>query len=135
MKVITFGTFDLFHIGHLNMIKKCLEYGDQLFVGISTDNFNFSKKKRYPIINQNERLEIIKNIKGVTDCFFEENFELKREYIEKFKADIFIIGDDWKGKFDYLNDICKVIYLPRTLNISTTELIERIERIENNIMS
>jgi len=132
MKVITFGTFDLFHIGHLNMIKKCLEYGDQLFVGISTDNFNFSKKKRYPIINQNERLEIIKNIKGVTECFFEESFELKREYIEKFKADIFIIGDDWKGNFDYLNDICKVIYLPRTLNISTTELIERIQ---NNFMS
>tara|TARA_B100001123_G_C15207047_1_gene985697 strand:+ start:522 stop:926 length:405 start_codon:yes stop_codon:yes gene_type:complete len=127
MKVMTCGTFDLFHIGHLNMIKKCLEYGDELFVGISTDNFNFRKKKRFPIVNQNERLEIIKNIKGVTECFFEESLELKREYIKKFNADIFIIGDDWRGKFDYLNEICQVIYLPRTENISTTEIIDKIQ--------
>ncbi len=124
---MTCGTFDLFHIGHLNMIKKCLEYGDELFVGISTDNFNFRKKKRFPIVNQNERLEIIKNIKGVTECFFEESLELKREYIKKFNADIFIIGDDWRGKFDYLNEICQVIYLPRTENISTTEIIDKIQ--------
>ncbi len=109
------------------MIKKCLEYGDELFVGISTDNFNFRKKKRFPIVNQNERLEIIKNIKGVTECFFEESLELKREYIKKFNADIFIIGDDWRGKFDYLNEICQVIYLPRTENISTTEIIDKIQ--------
>lgn len=127
MKVITFGTFDLFHIGHLNMIKKCLDYGDELFVGISTDEFNFTKKQRYPIINQSERLKIINNIKGVTGCFFEESLELKREYIKKYNADIFIIGDDWKGKFDDLNDICQVIYLPRTENISTTNLIEKIQ--------
>jgi len=127
MRIITFGTFDLFHIGHLNMIKNCLKMGDELIVGISTDKFNFEKKKRYPIINQNERLEIIKNIKGVTECFFEESFELKKHYIQKYNADIFIIGNDWEGKFDYLNDICKVIYLPRTENISTTELIEKIQ--------
>ena len=130
MIVITFGTFDLFHIGHLNMLNKCKKYGDKLIVGVSTDNLNYSKKNRYPIISENNRIEIIKNIKVVDEVFLEESLELKEEYIKQYKADIFIIGDDWKGKFDNLNKLCKVIYLPRTKDISTTNILNDIKKIK-----
>lgn len=133
MIVITFGTFDLFHIGHLKMLNRCKEYGDKLIVGISTDKLNYNKKSRYPIINQYQRKEIVQNIKCVNETFFEESLELKREYINKYKADIFVIGDDWKGKFDDLNDLCKVIYLERTKNISTTKLIDDINNIIHSL--
>ena len=128
MIIITFGTFDLFHIGHLNMINRCKKYGDKLIVGISTDKLNYSKKNRYPIINEKNRMEIVKNLKAVDDVFFEESLELKEQYIKKYNADIFIIGDDWKGKFDYINKFCKVIYLPRTSNVSTTDILNGIKR-------
>ena len=126
MIVITFGTFDLLHIGHINILKRCKKYGDKLIVGISTDKLNYDKKKRYPIYNETDRLNIIKSISYVDDVFLEESLELKREYIIKKNADILIMGDDWKGKFDYLNDICQVIYLPRTKEISTTKVIDKI---------
>ena len=128
MIIITFGTFDLFHIGHLNMINRCKKYGDKLIVGISTDKLNYSKKNRYPIINERNRMEIVKNLKAVDEVFFEESLELKEQYIKKYNADIFIIGDDWKGKFDYINKFCKVIYLPRTSNVSTTDILNGIKR-------
>jgi glycerol-3-phosphate cytidylyltransferase len=126
MNIITFGTFDLFHIGHLNMLNRCKTYGDKLYIGVSTDELNFKKKNRYPIINQHDRKKIIENIRCVDDVFFEEELELKAEYIKKYKADIFIIGDDWTGKFDDMNEYCKVIYLPRTSYISTTDLRSKI---------
>ena len=125
--VITFGTFDLFHIGHINMLNKCKEYGNKLIVGVSSDKLNYKKKERNPIFNQYDRMEIIKNIRCVDEVFIEESLELKRDYIKKYNADIFIIGDDWKGKFDYVSDLCKVIYLNRTENISTTEIIDNIK--------
>ena len=128
MIVITFGTFDLFHIGHLKMLNRCKKYGDKLIVGISSDNLNYLKKNRYPIISQNNRIEIIKNIKVVDKVFIEESLELKEEYIKQYKADIFIIGDDWKGKFDHLNKLCKVIYLPRTKDVSTTDILKDIKK-------
>lgn len=123
MKIITFGTFDLFHIGHLNMLNNCKKYGDELIVGVSSDELNYKKKNKYPIINEKDRMEIIRNIKCVDFVFLEESLELKKEYIEKYKADLFIIGDDWKGKFDNFN----VIYLPRTKNISTSQIIQFIK--------
>lgn len=125
--IITFGTFDLLHIGHINMLNKCKEYGDKLIVGISSDNLNYKKKKRYPIFKQDDRIEIIKNIKCVDEVFLEESLEKKEDYIINHKADIFIIGDDWKGKFDNMNSVCKVIYLNRTENISTTDIISNIK--------
>lgn len=128
MIVITFGTFDLFHIGHLNMLNRCKEYGETLIVGVSTDDLNYFKKSRYPVIGQNNRIEIIKNIKVVNDVFFEESLELKEDYIKKYKADILVIGDDWKGKFDHLNKICKVVYLPRTEDVSTTDILNDIKK-------
>jgi glycerol-3-phosphate cytidylyltransferase len=127
MRIITFGTYDLFHIGHLKIIKRCKNMGDYLVVGISTDKFTYQKKHRYPIVNQNNRKEILESIKYIDEVFFEDSMEKKREYILKYKADILVMGDDWKGKFDEFNDICKVVYLPRTPSVSTTKLIEVIK--------
>ena len=130
MKVITFGTFDLLHIGHINVLEKCKNYNNEInevIVGISSDKFSFEKKNRYPVFNQKQRKKILESLKFVDKVFYEESFEKKREYILENKADIFIMGDDWKGKFDFLNDICNVIYLPRTPSVSTTEIIEIIK--------
>ena len=126
--VITFGTYDLFHIGHHNILKRAKEYGDKLVVGISTDALNYKKKQKYPVYSESERKTILSSIKYVDQVFFEESLEQKREYILKYKDDILIMGDDWKGKFDELNDICKVIYLPRTENISTTQIKSDIKK-------
>ncbi|WP_042150732.1 MULTISPECIES: adenylyltransferase/cytidyltransferase family protein [unclassified Pseudoalteromonas] len=128
-RVITFGTFDLFHVGHLNILKRAAALGDTLIVGISTDALNYSKKQRYPICPQNSRSEIIDALKCVSEVFYEDSLELKRQYIIDYKAEILVMGDDWKGKFDEFKDICEVIYLPRTPSISTTELIEIVKEI------
>lgn len=125
--VITFGTFDLFHIGHLNILNRCKKYGDRLIVGVSSDNLNYRKKQKHPIINQNDRMNIIKNLKCVDSVFLEESLELKREYIKKYNADILIMGDDWQGKFNHMSDICRVLYLKRTQNISSTDIINFIK--------
>lgn len=125
-RVITFGTFDLFHLGHKRILEKALSYGDYLIVGVSSDELNIIKKNRKPIYSIQDRLEIISSIKFVDEVFIEESLEKKREYIQKYKADIMVIGDDWKGQFDYLHDICQIIYLPRTPSVSTTEIIEKI---------
>lgn len=127
MRIITFGTFDLFHIGHINILKRAKELGDELIVGVSTDKFTFSKKNRNALFNENERKKILESIKFVDEVFFEESFEKKREYILKYKADIFVMGNDWEGKFDELNDICKVVYLDRTPTVSTTNIIKNIK--------
>lgn len=129
-KVITFGTFDLFHIGHLQILKRAKVLGDYLIVGVSTDALNFSKKQRNPICNENHRMDIIQELKCVDEVFFEDSLELKRQYIVDTKADVLVMGDDWKGRFDEFNDICDVIYLPRTPSISTTELIEIVRDVE-----
>lgn len=126
-RVITFGTFDLFHYGHLMILERAAKLGDELFVGVSSDALNFSKKARYPIYSEIERMAIVKALKCVTETFIEESLELKREYLLKYNADILIMGDDWKGKFDEFKDIIEVVYLPRTPSISTTMLIEKIQ--------
>ncbi|WP_448213052.1 adenylyltransferase/cytidyltransferase family protein [Colwellia sp. MEBiC06753] len=126
-RVITFGTFDIFHVGHLNILKRAAELGEHLIVGVSTDALNFSKKSRYPICPQHSRADIIEALQCVNEVFFEESLDLKRQYILEHKADILVMGDDWKGKFDEFNDICQVVYLPRTPSISTTELIEIVK--------
>ena len=127
MIIITFGTFDLLHIGHINILERAKSLGDKLIVGISSDKFSFQKKNRYPIYNQNERKKILESLEFVDEVFFEESFEQKREYITKYKADIFVMGNDWEGRFDEFNDVCKVQYFDRTPSISTTEIIEKIK--------
>ncbi|MGR5142811.1 adenylyltransferase/cytidyltransferase family protein [Photobacterium sp. DNB23_23_1] len=123
-RIITFGTFDVFHIGHINILERCASLGDTLIVGISSDQLNFSKKNRSPIYDQESRIKIVQSLKFVDEVFIEHSLERKREYIEFYRADVLAMGDDWKGKFDELNDICEVVYFPRTPSISTTEIIE-----------
>ncbi|WP_234264179.1 adenylyltransferase/cytidyltransferase family protein [Hydrogenophaga sp. NFH-34] len=117
--VITYGTFDLFHIGHLNLLKRLRNLGTKLIVGVSTDEFN-SKKGKSTIIPFADRLEIVKNIKYVDLAIPEITWEQKIEDIKKYDAKIFGIGDDWEGKFDNLKAYCEVKYLKRTDNISST---------------
>lgn len=126
-KVITFGTFDLFHIGHVNILERAASLGDQLIVGVSSDELNYAKKGFYPYFAITDRIKIISSIKFVDNVFIEESLEKKEDYISHYEADILVMGEDWEGKFDYLTTICKVIYLPRTENISTTSLKERIK--------
>ena len=124
--VITFGTFDVFHVGHLRIIERAAEYGDRLVVGVSADELNKRKKNREPVFSQDERMAIVAALKPVDEVFVEESLELKREYIQKYAADVLVMGDDWAGRFDEFKDICEVVYLPRTPAISTTALIEKI---------
>ncbi len=127
-RVITFGTYDLFHIGHLRILERSKQNGDYLIVGISTDALNYSKKQKNPICNQNDRMDIIKALSVVDEVFFEESLELKGEYIKKYKADVLVMGDDWAGRFDMFKELCEVVYLPRTPSVSTTAIIEIIKR-------
>ena len=118
--IITFGTFDVFHVGHVNILQRASALGDALIVGISTDEFNYRKKGRYPIYKQQDRMKIVNGLRYVNLCFYEESLELKREYIERYQADTLVMGDDWKGRFDDYRDICEVVYLQRTPSVSTT---------------
>ncbi len=124
--VITFGTFDVFHVGHLRMIERAAALGDRLVVGVSADELNLRKKGREPIFSEAERVEIVAALKPVSDVFVEESLELKRDYVLQYGADVLVMGDDWQGKFDELNDVCEVVYLTRTPAVSTTALIEKI---------
>jgi choline-phosphate cytidylyltransferase/glycerol-3-phosphate cytidylyltransferase len=127
MRVITFGTYDIFHVGHVNIMERAKLHGDHLIVGVSSDKLNISKKGRPPVYCEEDRLHIIRSMRCVDEVFLEESLELKAEYIKYYNADILIMGDDWQGKFDHLKDICQVIYLPRTPSISTTEIIEVVK--------
>ncbi len=124
--VITFGTFDVLHLGHLRVLERARALGDRLVVGVSSDALNRSKKDRDPVFGEAERMRIIGALKVVDEVFVEESLELKRHYIEEHRADVLVMGDDWAGKFDELGDICSVVYLPRTPSVSTTAIIERI---------
>ena len=125
-RVVTFGTYDVFHAGHLNLLERAKSLGDKLIVGVSTDALNVSKKGRPPVFSQDERLRIVQALRCVDEVFLEESLELKREYLLQHKADILAMGDDWKGRFDEFSDICKVVYFERTPAISTTAVIEKI---------
>lgn len=129
-RIITFGTFDVLHIGHIKILERAKKQGDYLIVGVSSDALNFSKKNRYPVYPDAERLEIIKSLKFVDEVFLEESLELKAQYLKDYKADCLVMGDDWAGKFDHLKDICEVHYLPRTENVSTTQIIAQIKKYD-----
>ena len=126
-KIITVGTFDVLHIGHIRILKRAREHGDHLIVGLSSDELNFNKKGRNPIYSFQSREELLSSMRFVDEVFKEESLEQKREYILKYNADVLVMGDDWAGKFDEFKDVCEVIYLPRTPSISTTEIIEIIK--------
>ncbi len=121
IRVITYGTFDLFHYGHLKILQRAKELGDFLAVAVSTDEFNRVKNKQctYPY---SHRAQIVEAIKYVDLVIPEENWEQKENDIIKYRIDTFVMGDDWKGKFDHLEQFCKIVYLERTPAISTTRI-------------
>jgi glycerol-3-phosphate cytidylyltransferase len=131
LRVVTFGTFDVLHIGHINILERSKALGNYLIVGVSSDQLNYSKKKRFPIYDQAQRIKIIQSLKFVDEVFLEESLALKRQYLSTYSADmdILVMGDDWSGKFDEFKDICDVVYLQRTPSISTTEIIEIVKKI------
>ncbi len=119
--VLTYGTFDMFHVGHLRLLKRAKEFGDELIVAVSTDKFNMKKNKKV-LIPFEQRKEIVESVKYVDRCIAETTWEQKVEDIKRHNVDVLVMGDDWRGKFDYLNEYCEVIYVERTQNISTTQL-------------
>jgi glycerol-3-phosphate cytidylyltransferase len=128
-RIITFGTFDVLHIGHVRILQRAKLLGTHLTVGVSTDALNWSKKQKKTVYSQYDRLEIVKAISGVDQVFFENSLEEKGRYIVDHKADVLVMGDDWAGRFDEFKSLCEVVYLPRTEGISTTQLLEEIRAI------
>ena len=124
-RVITYGTFDLFHYGHLNLLTRARELGDYLIVGLSTDEFNREKNKEC-VFSYETREKMLLSLRCVDLVIPENSWEQKIEDVKRYGADVFVMGDDWKGKFDYLSDYCEVVYLPRTPEISTSALKEKI---------
>ena len=130
-KVITYGSYDLLHIGHINLLRRAKELGDYLIVGVSTDEFNTLKHKK-SFLSYEHRKIILESIKYVDEVIPEEKWEQKTLDISGHGVAVFVMGDDWKGKFDHLRNLCEVVYLERTQNISTTlvknEIIKNLSR-------
>ena len=126
-RIVTFGTFDLLHIGHVNLLRRASELGTRLIVGVSSDELNVRKKGLHPAYSTEDRLAIVHALRFVGEVFVEHSLEEKRAYLLEHRADVLVMGDDWAGKFDEFSDICKVVYLPRTEGISTTEVKSHIK--------
>src|SRR5690606_24320090 len=118
--VITYGTFDVVHIGHINLLRRARELGDRLVVGLSTDEFN-SKKHKSALLNYANRKAVLEAIRYVDLVIPEASWEQKIEDVKTHGVAVFVMGDDWTGKFDFLRDACEVVYLPRTAEISRSE--------------
>lgn len=127
---ITYGTFDLFHIGHLNLLKRIKAMCTNLIVAVSTDEFNTLKGK-HCVIPYEQRAAIVASSKYVTKVIPEETWDQKKNDITQYNVDCFIMGDDWTGKFDYLTEYCDVLYIPRTPDISTTELKGKLSNLSS----
>lgn len=127
IKVITYGTFDLLHYGHINLLRRAKELGDYLVVAISTDEFNSIKNKK-SYFNYEKRKMILEAIRYVDEVIPEESWEQKIVDVRERNIDVFVMGDDWKGKFDYLKEYCEVVYLERTPDISMTQIKESLQK-------
>ena len=127
-KVITYGTYDLFHVGHLNMLKRAKALGDYLIVAVSSDRFNWEEKNKKCFVKDVDRAAIVEAIKYVDEVIFEDSWEQKKTDVSKYDVDVFVIGDDWKGEFDFLKEHCEVVYLSRTEGISTTQIKEELKK-------
>ena len=121
-KVITYGTFDLLHAGHINLLRRAKELGDYLIVVVSTDEFNWNEKRKKCYFSYEERKKLVEAVRYVDLVIPEENWDQKISDVKEYHVDTFVMGDDWKGKFDFLKDYCEVVYLPRTEGISTTKI-------------
>lgn len=123
-KVITYGTFDLLHAGHINLLRRAKELGDYLIVVVSTDEFNWEQKQKKCYFSYEERKKLVEAVRYVDLVIPETSWEQKINDVKEYHVDTFVMGDDWKGKFDFLKDYCEVVYLPRTEGISTTKIKE-----------
>lgn len=121
-KVITYGTFDLLHYGHIELLRRAKQYGDYLIVALSTDEFNLKSKNKKCYFTYEQRKTLLEAIRFVDLVIPEENWEQKVRDVKEFRVDTFVMGNDWEGKFDFLKEYCDVVYLPRTPEISTTQI-------------
>lgn len=126
-KVITYGTFDLLHYGHINLLRRAKEQGDYLIVALSTDEFNWNEKRKKCFFTYEQRKKLLEAIRYVDLVIPEENWAQKVSDVQEFRVDTFVMGDDWEGKFDFLRDYCEVVYLPRTPEISTTQIKQELK--------
>ena len=126
-KVITYGTFDILHFGHINLLKRAKELGDYLIVALSTDEFNWNSKQKKCYYDYNTRKMMLESIRYVDLVIPEENWEQKVTDVQEFAVDVFVMGDDWVGEFDFLKEHCEVVYLPRTPDIATSQIKKDIE--------
>lgn len=127
-KVITYGTFDLLHWGHINLLKRAKDLGDYLIVAVSSDEFNKLKDKKSYHSYENRKM-ILEAVRYVDEVIPEHDWKQKVEDVQKRGVDIFVMGDDWKGQFDFLEELCEVIYLPRTAGISTTKIKKELLKV------
>ena len=121
-RIITYGTFDLLHYGHINLLKRAKALGDYLIVALSTDEFNLNEKNKKCYFTYEERKKMLESLRCVDLVIPEKSWEQKVVDVEKYEVDVFTMGDDWKGKFDYLQEKCDVVYFERTPEISTTKI-------------
>ncbi len=121
-RVITYGTYDLLHYGHINLLQRAKALGDYLIVALSTDEFNRNMKHKKCYFTYDERKRLLEAIRYVDLVIPEESWEQKISDVKEYHVDTFVIGDDWTGKFDFLKEYCDVVYLPRTPEISTTRI-------------
>lgn len=128
-RIITYGTFDLLHYGHINLLRRAKQQGDYLIVALSTDEFNWNSKQKKCYFEYERRKALLEAIRFVDLVIPEERWEQKAEDIKLYHVDTFVMGDDWEGKFDFLKEYCEVVYLPRTPEISTTQIKQEIKGI------
>lgn len=128
-RIITYGTFDLLHYGHINLLRRAKQQGDYLIVALSTDEFNWNSKQKKCYFEYARRKALLEAIRFVDLVIPESSWEQKTEDIKLYHVDTFVMGDDWKGKFDFLKEHCEVVYLPRTPEISTTQIKQEIKGI------
>ena len=122
-RIITYGTFDLLHYGHINLLRRAKQLGDYLIVALSTDEFNSKEKKKKSYFTYEQRKQLLESIRYVDLVIPEENWEQKVQDMKEYHVDVFVIGDDWTGKFDYLRETgVDVVYLSRTPEISSTQI-------------
>ena len=129
-RVITYGTFDLLHYGHINLLRRAKALGDYLVVVLSTDEFNWTEKQKKCYFTYEERKNLLEAIRYVDLVIPENNWEQKITDVQEYHIDTFVMGDDWEGKFDFLKSYCEVVYLPRTPEISTTQIKKDLRDIE-----
>lgn len=127
-RVITYGTYDLLHYGHINLLQRAKKYGDYLIVALSTDEFNWKEKQKKCYFTYEERKRLLEAIRYVDLVIPENGWEQKKTDVQEYHIDTFVMGDDWEGKFDFLKEYCEVIYLPRTPEISTTQIKQDLNK-------